>query len=356
MTLARLTFPRTRGKGVLFASLVLFVSIASAQNAESASPSGATTGRTDQKTTVSENGTQRITQTQETERKVTSDGEVEIQRFRSPSWPGDESLTWEREVRTKNLPDGTVEKEYVVKNPDGANHLTPVQIIRERIKPDKDSTIIEREMLQPDYQGHWQAIQKETVTEKGPDTAKETIKDVQQPDTTGAWQVVERQITSSRSSAAGKEVQSVRKVPDAHGGLSDYERRGERILNQAGMETHEVTLQRRDFSDTDAPQFYLVERTTAQSTPTSSGTTLRHIVTESDLLPDSPMRNFEARHAGVVEERTEEERIAPDGTRQTVTTVNEKTAGDPSAVHPAYKMIQQKDRNGYVRQIFIPAQ
>jgi hypothetical protein len=342
---------------LLFACLVVLLgSVSTAQNANSANSSSGGPAQTDKKTYVSENGTQTITQTQETERKVTSDGEVEIQRFRSSSWPGDEAVTWEREVRTKKLPDGTIEKEYVVKNPDGANHLTPVQVIHEKITPGKDSTTIEREMLRPDYEGHLQPIQKETVTEKGPETAKQIIKDIQQPDTTGAWQVVERQVTSSRSSAAGKETQSVRQVPDAFGRLADYERRQVRTATQAGKETHEVTLQRRDFSDTDARQFNLVEHTTMQSTTTGSGTTIRHVVTESDLLPGSPMRNFESTHPEVTEQRTEEERTAPDGTKQTFATVSERTAGDPTAIRPAYKMIQQTDRNGYVRQIFIPAQ
>jgi hypothetical protein len=362
MTLVRLPLPRTARKiyraptRVMFASLVLLVSVSAAQNADTANSSDARPAHSDKQTYVSENGMQTITQTQETERKVTSDGEVEIQRFRSPSWPGDDAVTWEREVRTKKLPDGTIEKEYVVKNPDGANHLTPVQIIREKITLGKDSTTIKREMLRPDYEGHLQPIQKETVTESGPDTAKQITKDVQQPDTTGAWQVVERQITSSRSNAAGKESRSVRQVPDSFGRLADYERREERAATQAGKETHEVTLQRRDFSDTDARQFYLVEHTTTQSATSGSGTTIRHVVTESDLLPGSPMRNFESRHSEVTVQRTEEERTAPDGTKQGLAIVSERTAGDPTAARPAYQMIQQTDRNGYVRQIFIPAQ
>lgn len=362
MTFVGLPFPRSAGKiyaaatCVLFAFLVWLVSISAAQNADTADRSDAGTAQVVKKTFATENGTQTITQTQETERKVTSDGEVEIQRFRAPSWVGDDTVAWEREVRTKKLPGGTIEKEYMVKNPDGANHLALVQVIHEKITPGEDSTTIEREMLRPDYQGHWQAIQKETVTEKGSGIAKQFIKDIRQPDTTGAWQVVEQQVTSSRSSAAGKESHTVRQVPDAFGRLADYERREERTVTQAGKETNEVTLQRRDFSDSDGRQFYLVEHTTTQSTISGSGTTIRYVVTESDLLPGSPMRNFESRHPEVTEQRTEEERTGPDGTKQRLATVSQRTAGDPTAIHPAYKMIQQTDRNGYVRQIFVPAQ
>jgi hypothetical protein len=351
------SFRRSAFLPLIFVTLLIVLSPAAfGQKTDATSTADQAQPQSERKAYVTENGTQTIVQSEEIERKRTSDGEVEIERFRSPSWAGDNSVTWEREVRTKKLPDGTTEKEIVVKNPDGANHLSPVQVIREKITPGKDGTTVERQMLQPDYEGHWQPIQKEIITEKGRDDAKHIVKNIQQPDTTGAWQVVERQVTSSRSTAAGTETKSVRQVPDASGRLADYEQRQDRVASQAGTQTHEVTLQRRDFSDNDARQFYLVEHSTTQSTSAAPGTTTRHVVTESDLLPDSPMRNFDSTHAEVTQQRTEEIRTAPDGTKQIVTTANERTAGDPTSLRPAYSSVQQKDKSGYVRQIFIPAQ
>jgi hypothetical protein len=82
--------------------------------------------------------------------------------------------------------------------------------------------------------------------------------------------------------------------------------------SQAGKETHEATLQRRDFSDTDARQFYLVDHTTTQSTTTGSGTTILHVVRESDPMPSSPMRSIDSKHPEVTQKRTDETRTAPD--------------------------------------------
>ncbi len=341
---------------LLFAcALIVLTSISAAQTAGAPTKPDATSAQAETKTSVTENGTQTITQTQETERKVTSDGEVVIERFRSPSWAGDDAVTWEREVRTKKLPDGTTEREYVVRSRNGANDLAPVQVIREKTTPGKDSTTTERETLRPDLDGNWQAVQKETITEKGPEATKQIVKDVQQPDNNGGWQTVERQISSTRASAGQKESEAVRQIPDAFGQLSDYERQQERTSKTAGTETREFTLQRRDTSNTDSREFFLVQRTTTKATTTAPGTTTRHSVTESDLLSGTA-RNLDSSQPQVVEERTEVDRTAPEGSKQVEITVSGRTAADPTAVRPAYKIVQQTDRNGYARQIYIPAQ
>jgi len=331
------------------ALVLLFDGLCSAQTSNAADQHSETTA-------VRDNGTQRIADTLETEHKTTSEGEVEVQRFRSPSYAGDQAVIWEREVRTKKLPDGTIEKEYVVKNPDGGNHLTPVQVIREKMTPGANSSTVQREMLQPDFEGHWQPVQKEVITEQSSAGTKQTRTEIQQPDATGSWQVVDRRVTSSRPSASGEISDSVRQVPDAQGRLSDYERRQERVTQRGDTATHELTLQRRDFSDSEARQFYLVEHTT-DATNTKEGMTNRHVVTQSDMLPNSPARNYDMIGSPqVIRDQVEQTRKLPGGASETVSNVSERTAGDPTSVRPTYQVIQQKDENGYVRKIYIPAQ
>src|SRR6185369_12431150 len=75
--------------------------------------------QSEKKTYVEQNGTQQLTSTLERESRSTSEGTVEIERYRAPAWAGDTRVTWEREVRTRKLPDGRIEREFVLRNPDG---------------------------------------------------------------------------------------------------------------------------------------------------------------------------------------------------------------------------------------------
>jgi len=150
------------------------------------------------------NGTDVYHRTEESIRKKTADGEVETERVRMSSWNGDNRVLMERETRTKTLPDGTVEKEYVLKNPDGANHLVPIEIIRERITKSGDKTSIERETLKPDAGGEgWTPVRKEHVDETGSGAATRSVMEVRQPGASGDWSVVDREVTSTKSSPDG---------------------------------------------------------------------------------------------------------------------------------------------------------
>lgn len=333
--------------------LSFFFLAASAVRAQDSASSGSQPApQNESKTFVSENGMATVNRTVETERRKTSDGEVEIQRYRAPGYAGDNSVSWEREVRTRKLPDGTIEKETIVRNPDGGNHMEPVQVIREKITKGADATTTQRDVLQLNYDRHWQPVQRETVTEKGTDNARQSVKEVQMPNASGDWQTVERQTTATRSAGDGMVTESVRQLPDASGRLADYEHRQERSASQAGKEAREITLQRRDPSDSDGRQFLLVERT-KESKATAAGTTVRHIITESDFLSGGFVRTG---HPQVVEDRTERETVAPDGSKQVETITSAREPGDPTALRPTTTVIQQTDPKGYVRQIFLPAQ
>ena len=301
------------------------------------------------------NGNDVYHRTEESDRKKTADGEVETERVRMPSWNGDNRLLMERETRTKTLPDGTVEKEYVLKNPDGANHLVPIEIIRERITKSGDKTSIERETLKPDAGGEgWTPVRKEHVDETGSGAATRSVKEVRQPSAAGDWSVVDREVTSTKASPDGKESHSVRQLPDAYGRLADYEVKDERTSKSAGAgETHEVTLSRRDFAETDHPKFYLVQRTVTHDS-TANGKQVVTSTTESDLVSVGASRNARSAHPEFVSERTEV--VTKDqGTEQKVVSVKERTVGDPTALRPSYQVIQETGKDGHVRQVFIPS-
>ncbi len=300
------------------------------------------------------NGTDVYQRTEESDRKKTADGEVETERVRMPSWNGDNRLLMERETRTKTLPDGTVEKEYVLKNPDGANHLVPIEIVRERITKSGDKTSIERETLKPDAGGEgWTPVRKEHVDETGSGAATRSVKEVRQPSAAGDWSVVDREVTSTKSSPDGKESHSVRQLPDAYGRLADYEVKDERTSKSAGGDTHEVTLSRRDFVETDHPKFYLVQRTVTHDS-TVDGKQVVNSTTESDVVSGGASRNLRSDHPQVVEEKTE---VSTKGQGAETKTVNvkERHAGDPTGVRPSYQVIQETDKDGHVRQVFIPS-
>ena len=337
---------------------------AQAQKAEGAAPQEASKEAGKGKPSVPEhasrtydirNGTDVYQRTEESDRKKTADGEVETERVRMPSWNGDNRLLMERETRTKTLPDGTVEKEYVLKNPDGANHLVPIEIVRERITKSGDKTSIERETLKPDAGGEgWTPVRKEHVDETGSGAATRSVKEVRQPSAAGDWSVVDREVTSTKSSPDGKESHSVRQLPDAYGRLADYEVKDERTSKSAGAgETHEVTLSRRDFAETDHPKFYLVQRTVTHDS-TADGKQVVTSTTESDLVSGGASRNIRSDHPQVVEEKTE---VSSKGQGAETKTVNvkERNAGDPTEVRPSYHLIQETDKDGHVREVFIPS-
>ena len=300
------------------------------------------------------NGTDVYHRTEESDRKKTADGEVETERVRMSSWNGDNRVLMERETHTKTLPDGTVEKEYVLKNPDGANHLVPIEIIRERITKSGDKTSIERETLKPDAGGEgWTPVRKEHVDEAGSGAATRSVKEVRQPGATGDWSVVDREVTSTKSSPEGRESHSVRQLPDAYGRLADYEVKDERTSKSAGGDTHEVTLSRRDFVETDHPKFYLVQRTVTHD-GAADGKQVVNSTTESDVVSGGASRNLRSDHPQVVEEKAEVDTKGQGAETKTVN-VKERHAGDPTGVRPSYQVIQETDQDGHVRQVFIPS-
>lgn len=249
------------------------------------------------------NGTFSYSRTEETERKTTREGEVETQRVRMPSYGGDHRVMMEREIRTRKLPDGTVEKEYVLKNPDGSERLVPTEIIRERIKKVGESTSVEREVLKPDYAGHWTPVRKERETAAGPDAARTSVKEVREPTLTGDWRVVDRQTTTEKAAEGRKESRTVRQVPDAYGRLADYEVRQERVTTAGGKESREVSLRRRDFQDTVNPRFYLVERTVSERSATGEGKATLKSTKESELVAGGAARDLSSTKPRVVEEK-----------------------------------------------------
>ncbi len=290
---------------------------------------------------------------EESERKKTPDGEVTTERVRMPSWSGDRRIMVEREVRTKKLPDGSIEKEYILRNPDGADRLVPIEITHERIKKSGESTTVEREVLKPDFEGRWTPTRRETVSETGSDTAKRSVQEVRVPTLTGDWKLVDRQVTSEKSADGAKESRSVRQLPNAYGRLSDYEVREERTATSAGQEQREVTVRRRDFQDTDHPKFYLVERTVSDQRKSPDGTVTTRSTKESDLLGGGAARNIEPGAQRTVEERTETTAPGKNGAERTLVTVKERGVAERE-MHPSYQVIQQTDRDGQVRQVFIP--
>jgi hypothetical protein len=325
------------------------VSVSAAQQATGTSQND----RYEKKTFVEQYGTQTLTRTLETEHHVTSDGEVEIQRYRAPAWDGDNRVTWERETRTRTLPDGTVEKEYVLRNTDGSGQLAPIQVIREKTASAADSTVTQREILQRAGGPDLQPVQKEQITQKGPNNAKQVVREIQRLDSTSHWQTIEREKSSTSTIGVGEktetETKSIRETPNAYGELSDYERRQERSLSGGGKKTNERTVYRRDNSTSDPDRFFLSDHTTTEVTATAPGQTTRRIVRESE-------RNMYSDHPEVVAERVTEEKLAHDGSRQTVTKVSERSPADPSVLTPLYTVTEYSDAAGYVRQIYIPAQ
>jgi hypothetical protein len=292
--------------------------------------------------------------TEESERKKTADGEIAAERVRMPSYGGDRRVLMEREVRTRKLPDGTIEKEYVLKNPDGAERLVPTEIVRERIRTNGEITTIDREVLKPDYAGHWTPLRRERVTETGPAASRESVREVREPNLSGDWKLVDRQVTTEKSAEGQKESRSVRQLPDAYGRLADYEVRQERTTQEGDKETSDVSVQRRDLQDTHHPKLFLVEHTKTEQTKTADGRVTRKSTTESDLLAGGASRNVTPGAPRVTVERAEEEVPSLDGAGRKTLRVKERGAADRE-MRPSYQVVQETDKNGNVRQIFIPA-
>lgn len=310
--------------------------------------------QTETKTYTVKEGEANYTRTEQTEHKKTPDGEVETQRVLTTMGGGEEHLLLEKEIRTKKLPNGDVEKEYILKNPSLNGQLVPIEITHETIKQSGDSTTMEREVTKPDFQGHWNTTRKESETETGPDSAKKSVKEVLEPTIDGGWQVVDREVTTTKSSEGSVESHTVLQVPNAQGKLADYEVRDERTAKQGGEETTELTVHRRDFANPDQPQFYLAEHTTSERSTSPDGKVVIHSTTESDTVAGGASRNFDSSHPKLVEEKTEEETVRQDGTKQVVVNVSER--GADSRMKPATVIVTQKDAKGNVNQVFIPAQ
>jgi hypothetical protein len=325
-----------------------------AQPEEAAPPPEESDQKKSQTYTV-RNGSVTYGRTEEVEKRKTADGEVETQRIRMPSYAGDRRVMMEREVRTKTLPDGTIEKEYVLKNPDGSDRLVPTEIIRERIKKSGDTTTTERETLAPDYAGHWTPIRKEQVTESGTKDDKQSVKEVRTPSLEGGWRVVDREMTSEKATEAGTESRTVRQTPDAYGRLSDYEVKQESTTTEDGKEKKEVTTTRRDPQDTDHPKFFLVEHTVSEQTKSADGKRTTKSATQSDLLAGGASRNITPGAPREVEKKVEVETPGQDGTSRQVTTVEERGAVDRQ-MRPSRQVVQETDSSGHVRQILIPMQ
>ncbi len=334
-----------------------------AQSAEPPTPSGQVSGETSsqaegpqstRKIYPVRNGSVTYNRIEESERRQTADGEVEIFRVRMPSWSGDQTVLMEREIRTKKLPDGTVEKEHILKNPDATGRLVPTEVIREKIRKSGDSTSVERVVSKPDFSGRprWRTIRKEHVTETGPETSRRIQREVSEPSIAGGWKVVNRVVTTETTSGDTKESRTLRQIPDAYGELADYELREERVTKRNGEESRETTLHRRDFQDTHDPKFFLVERTISEEKKAPDGSVAVKSTTESDLLAGGATRNVEAGGSRVVEVRSEKRIPGEAGSERSVVNVQERGVVDPR-VRPSYEVIQETDREGYVRQVFI---
>ena len=345
---------RRQFRGLLLSICLLpALGFLSAQEANSTSPN-----EYEKKTYVEQNGTQTMMRTLETEHHVTSDGEVEIQRYRAPAWEGDDRVVWEREVRTRKLPDGSVEKEYILRNPDGSGKMTPIQITHEKKSEEAGSTVIQREVLGRLGGTELQPVQREQITEHGPAASKQVIREVRQLNTVSLqWQTIDWESSSTNTSTVGDakqvETKTVIQLPDAWGNLADFERKREKTISGDGQEVKKATVYRRDLSSSDNDHFFLLDDSTTQTKTDESGTTTQHVVRKSDLLYGAWERNPYSRSPEVVEERTTVEKTAPDGSKQTVTEVSGRRPAEPSTIRPIYKE-ERSDKEGYVRTIYIP--
>jgi hypothetical protein len=305
-------------------------------------------------TITEQNGTLGYSRTEEIEKKKTADGEIETRRVRASGYPGDRRVLFENETRTRKLPDGSIVREYILRNPDGAGRMMPIEIIREKVRQSGDATTTERETLRPDASGKWAPLRKEQISETGDEKARKSIREVRERTLAGDWKVVDRTITSENLTEAGKASRSVRQRPNAYGELSDYEVREESTRLEDGRETTEVNLRRRDPQDTHNPKFFLVERRRTVEAKSADGKVTRKSITESDLTDQGATRSITPGESKTVEEKVEEESTAPDGTVRRVVSVKERGAV-MRELRPAGQVVLEKDSKGNVRQVLIPS-
>lgn len=301
-------------------------------------------------------GTNTYYQTVDSTRKPTANGNVVTQQAHASDQPGQEA---DNEVITKNLPDGTVETDTIIKGDDGSGHEVPVGMLRQLVKKVGDKTTIEQDTMRSDGEGHWYPSQKEQTTETGTDKDGKTVKQILQPDLDGSFKVVDSEQTVTKTGKDGvTDAHTVRQTPDAYGRLADYEIKDERTTAaKDGKETHEVTLKRRDSSETDHPNFFLVNKTVETQTTSADGKTItKHSTTESAQLPDSSYQDVESYQPRVVEESTSVTTKDAKGGEKTVTEVKQRDVADPNNLKPAYKVVKQTDKDGNVRQVYIPSQ
>ena len=307
------------------------------------------------KTYETTNGTQTYSRIEERERKKTADGETVTERVRMKGSDGDDRVLLEREIHTKNLPDGTIERETVLKNPDGNGEMQPIEITREKIRPEKSGSTVEREVEKPDLNGGWHTVQRESERTTGTEASKQTTKEVQQPTVNGDWKPVVRELHWDTKTPDGQTTRTVTQAPDAHGNLTDYEVHTEKTGKGPDGETREVTITRRNSGDTDAPNPVLVEHTVTQEHRTPAGDVISHTTTESDLVNGGAARNLESAHPEIVEEKNSVETKGKDGTTKTTTTVSRRGSAAPD-LHPSHKIVEEKDASGHIRQVYIPSQ
>src|SRR6266567_5933278 len=137
------------------------------------------------KTYEMKNGSDTISRIEESERKKTADGETVTERVHLRGSDGDDRVLLEREIHTKNLPDGTIERETTLKNSDGNGGMQPIEITREKIRTEKSGSTVEREVEKPDMNGGWSTVQRQTERTTGTEDSKQTTKEVQAPTVNG---------------------------------------------------------------------------------------------------------------------------------------------------------------------------
>jgi hypothetical protein len=301
------------------------------------------------------NGTQTYSRIEERERTKTADGDIVTERVRMPAYEGDDRVLLEREIHTKKLPDGTIERETILKNPDGNGGMQPIEITRETIHPGEKSSTIEREVSKPGIEGGWRTVRRETVQETHDKTSSESTREVAEPTVNGDWKPVVRELHWDKKTDQGETQGSLTQAPDSTGALSTYQAESGRTLKSPNGETREVTITRRDFGATESAAPVVVEHTVTREKTLPDGNVVTHSTTESDLVNGGAARNLESSHPEIVEEKTTVESPGKNGTATTATTVSRRGSAAPD-LHSSHRVVVEKDSSGHVRQIYIPSQ
>lgn len=301
------------------------------------------------------NGTQTYSRIEERERTKTADGDIVTERVRMPAYEGDDRVLLEREIRTKKLANGTIERETILKNPDGNGGMQPIEITRETIHPGESGSTIEREVSKPGVEGGWRTVQRETVHETHDKTSSESSRQVEEPSVNGDWKPVVREFSWDKKTDHGETQGSVTQAPDSTGALSDYEVQSGRTVKSANGETREVTITRRDFGVTEPTAPVVVEHTMTGQKTLPDGSVVTQSATESDLVNGGAARNLESSHPAIVEEKNSIEKPGKNGATTSTTTVRGRGSAAPD-LHSAYQVVVEKDASGHVRQIYLPSQ